>query len=178
MAAEKMSIPKFSGLTSEDPRKFLDSFESYCLVYNLNKEDADAKKVAAFHLKLSGPALIWFRSLKPAAGTERNWEFVESQFLARYINVKNNPVLLAGAELFQQLKLSPTQAIEEYHAQVLEKGQRLGKSEKDILLKFVSGLPQQLGFYICARPWTCRPASSTNRSPNWGGARLSSQDNS
>lgn len=148
---EKVSIPKFSGLTSEDPSKFLDSFRSYSLLYNLDKEEADARKVAAFHLKLTGPALIWFQSLQPPDGETKAWPFVERQFLAKYVDLTDNPALLAEAELFDQLTLSPSQPLEEYHSILVEKGLRLGKPAKDLLQKFVAGLPQQLGFYVRAR---------------------------
>ena len=151
MAMDKVTIPKFTGLTTEDPQKFLDNFRSYSLLYNLNGEDMDARKVAAFHLKLAGPALIWCNSLTPPDDQTKSWSFVEKEFLAKYINVQNNPVLLAEAELFQQLRLAPGQPIEEFHSLLVEKGVRLGKTPWDILLKFVSGLPQQLSFYVRAR---------------------------
>ena len=154
VAAEKLTIPKFTGLSSDDPSRFLDSFHSYSFLYNLNSEDDDARKIAAFHLKLSGPALVWFQSLKTAEGKDKIWKFVEAQFRDRYVDVKDNPVLLAEAELFYQMWLTPSQPLEEDHAQLVEKGERLGNSSKDILLKFIGGLPQQLGFYVRARDLT------------------------
>ena len=52
MAADKITISKFTGLSTEDPIRFLDSFESYSLLYNLDGDKA--RKLAAFHLRLSG----------------------------------------------------------------------------------------------------------------------------
>ena len=149
MAAEKISIPKFSGLSSEDPKKFLETFQSYSLLYN--PEGDDARKLAAFHLRLSGPALIWFQTISVPEDQAKTWKVVHDAFLTKYINIDNNPVLLAEAELFQQMTLAPSQPLEEYHSLLVEKGTRLEKSARDILPKFIAGLPQQLGFFVRAR---------------------------
>ncbi len=50
-------IKKFSGYMTEDPTKFVDEFESYLTLSNV--DSADPKAIAAFHLHLQGPALVW-----------------------------------------------------------------------------------------------------------------------
>ena len=84
-------------------------------------------------------------------GQVKTWDMVKGAFLAKYINVANNPVLLAEEELFQQMKLALGQPLEEFHSLPLEKGSWLGKSSRDITLKFIAGLPQQLSFNVRAR---------------------------
>ena len=48
------------------------------------------------------------------------------------------------------LRLIQSQAIEDSHASVLDKGRKLCKSEVDMLNKFISGLPSQLAFFVRA----------------------------
>ena len=57
-------------------------------------------------------------------------------------------MLLTKAELFQQITLAPSQPLKEYHSLLVKKGTRLGKSARDILLRFIAGLPQQLEFFV------------------------------
>lgn len=72
------------------------------------------------------------------------------EFQKEYGNNINDPRLISEAAAFDNLKLSSTQAIEEFHSIVLEKGTRLGKSNRDMTNKFVNGLPSQLAFFIRA----------------------------
>lgn len=38
------------------------------------------------------------------------------------------------------------QPLEDFYSIILEKGKKLGKPERDLMNKFVDGLPQQLAF--------------------------------
>ena len=97
MATEKVSIPKCSDLSSEDPRKFLESFHSYSLLGGLYNLDGDSsRKLVAFHLRLAGLALVWFQTLP--RDPPRTWDRVHSAFQTKYIKVDNDPVLLAENE--------------------------------------------------------------------------------
>ncbi len=51
---------------------------------------------------------------------------------------------------FDNLRLQSHQAIEEFHSIVLEKGSRLGKTERDMTNKFLMGLPDRLAFFVRA----------------------------
>lgn len=42
------------------------------------------------------------------------------------------------------------QPLEDFYSIILEKGKKLGKPERDLMNKFVDGLPQQLAFYVRA----------------------------
>ena len=48
------------------------------------------------------------------------------------------------------MKLAPHQAIEDFHAIVLEKGRRLKESDMDLINKSVGELPPQLAFFVRA----------------------------
>ena len=160
---ENITIPKFSGLTTEDPSTFLGSFKSYSLD-NLDTKEADGRKVAAFHLKLSGPALIWYQSLQPEAGEDKNWALVEKQFLDKYISLKNNPVLLAESELFQQLSLSPTQRLEEYHSLLVEQGTTAREDRQGHTTAEVRCRPASAAGLLCTCPWPSRSPDSPHQS--------------
>ena len=143
----KISISKFKGLSGDNSEQFLNDFKSYI---TLHKLEEDERIVAAFQLHLEGPALTWFNNVKD---TERNtWDKLEPLFKKQYIDIDciTNPILLAETELFHQIKLAPQQPLEEYHALILDKGRRLKRSERDMLIKFVEGLPHQLAFFVRA----------------------------
>ncbi|KAJ8298554.1 hypothetical protein KUTeg_023897 [Tegillarca granosa] len=44
--------------------------------------------------------------------------------------------------------LQPAQSVEEFYCQHLRIGKKLGKSELDMLIKFVNGLPSKLCFFV------------------------------
>ena len=59
--AINVSISQFSGLSSAETTSFLSDFQSVCLLRNI---EADNRKIAMFHLHLTGPARIWYESLQ------------------------------------------------------------------------------------------------------------------
>ena len=58
---DRRTISQFSGFMHEDSENFLSEFESYLTLAAI--EITSPRAVAAFHLFLKGPALIWFNSL-------------------------------------------------------------------------------------------------------------------
>lgn len=136
-------LKKFSGYMHEDGPKFLSEFESFLTLSGVTD---DERIIAAFHLHLKGPALIWYHTLM----TKDSWPAVKAEFQKEFGNNINDPRLISEAAAFDNLKLSGTQAIEEFHSIVLEKGTRLGKTDRDMTNKFVNGLPSQLAFFIRA----------------------------
>lgn len=60
-------------------------------------------------------------------------------------------MMVAEAEIFDNLALQKHQQIEDYHRKVLEKGTKLKKTDRDIISRFVNGLPSQLAFFVRAR---------------------------
>ena len=127
----------------EDASKFMKEFDSYLTLSSIDEESPRA--IAAFHLHLSGPALIWFNNL----AVKDSWKTVKAAFMNEYCNVVNNLSLIAESVAFDNLKLGSTQAIEDFHSVVLDKGRRLHKSDTDMTNKFIAGLPSQLAFF-CA----------------------------
>ena len=141
------SIPKFSGYMHEDAMKFIHEFTSYLLLANVDTNSPQA--IAAFHLNLQGPALVWFQGLD--ALTMSTWDRIKTAFYDQFCSVEcNTPQRLAEEAAYQNLKLSPTQLIEDYHAVIVMKGRRLGKTEADMVSKFVNGLPDNLAYFVRA----------------------------
>lgn len=70
---------------------------------------------------------------------------LQEAFQNRYISKDIcDPSIIAESVIFDALTLDPTMAIETFHGQVLEKGSKLDKPERDLTSKFILGLPQQL----------------------------------
>ena len=138
------TIKHFGGFMHEDASKFMKEFDSYLTLSSIDEESPRA--IAAFHLHLSGPALIWFNNL----AVKDSWKTVKAAFMNEYCNVVNNPSLIAESVSFDNLKLGSTQAIVDFHSVVLDKGRRLHKSDTDMTNKFIAGLPSQLAFFVRA----------------------------
>jgi hypothetical protein len=142
----KIELTKFHGYTSENAQKFLDEFESFCTLQNLKD---NSRVIAAFHLHLKGPALVWFTALE--ASDKLSWTVVKEAFNAQYLSRSlYDPAIIAESAIFDALTLQPGAPIEGFHSQVLEKGSRLEKPERDLTAKFINGLPQQLAFFVRA----------------------------
>ena len=116
----------------EDGPKFLQEFESYL---TLSGVDQEQRIIAAFHLHLKGPARIWSHTLP----TRDNWATIKKSFNSEYGNNVNDPRLITEAATFDNLTLNAGQAIKEFHYLVLEKGTRLGKSDRDMSNKLING---------------------------------------
>lgn len=72
------AIKHFSGFMHEDAAKFLSEFESYLLLSAIDASSPRA--IAAFHLHLQGPAVIWFNNLT----VKDSWDNVKKAFLSEY----------------------------------------------------------------------------------------------
>ena len=140
-------IKKFSGYMHEDGPRFLKEFESYLTLSGIDFQPHNEQRViAAFHLHLKGPALTWFHTLPSG----HSWNNIKDAFSKEYGNNANDPRLISEAAAFDNLRLNTGQAIEEFHAIVLEKGTRLNKTDRDMTNKFINGLPSQLAFFVRA----------------------------
>ena len=146
MDTGRIALRKFYGYPSEDPDQFLLDFEAYCTFSRIVNDDC--RKVAAFQLHLQGPAQTWFCCLD--AEERCSWESVKTSFQDKYCIENNPPVLLVETEQFSSLHLSQSQQIEDYFSKILEKGKKISKSDQEILLKFIQGLPAQLAFFVRA----------------------------
>ncbi len=153
-----LHIETFSGLSTDTPAQFLKDFESYCLLGGICD---DRRRVAAFYLHLRGPARSWYTTIP--ADRQDTWACVRNAFSQRYISCPINGI--ADNHLFNTMCLSVSQALEEYHGELILLGSKLGKTDRDILLRFVDGLPDQLAFFVRAgHPQSCIEALNAAKS--------------
>ena len=168
-----IQIKKFDGYPEDDPVKFLNDFKA---LMRMNGVNDPVRMMSAFSLYLSGPAHTWLQGL---SGEEKScWSALEMAFTTYYINPnpKNNAVLYAEAQAFNDLELTSSMKIEDYYGQVLKKGKRLGKSPLDLMTKFIGGLPTQLRFFVQAgRPKDIEKAMQSARMGNACGYRDSTK---
>lgn len=108
---------QFSGLMAESGTDFLNEFEAYLVLVNI--EQSSPKSSAAFQLQLKGPALTWYMTLPK--GCKSNYDTLKPLFLQEY-NDNNSLALVAEEAMFSALRLNPNQQIEELHATILHKG--------------------------------------------------------
>lgn len=139
---------QFGGYPHENATDFLEEFESYAVLHNILSGE-DARKIAAFHLHLCGPARTWFNSL--VSTSKNTWETFKATFTTKYVTVDlRSPTLILESEAFDTLSLSQGQTIDDYYTQVLQKGKLLRKPDHEILIKFIRGLPHGLAFFVRA----------------------------
>lgn len=98
------SCRKFGGYSHEHASQFIAEFESYATLHYIKLYE-DSRKIAAFYLHLSGPALTWFNML--SSENKSSWRGFEKIFRKQFISVDwQSPSMLVESEVFENLKLS------------------------------------------------------------------------
>jgi hypothetical protein len=139
----------FFGYPHENGETFLNEFESFSTLHELDYEDDESRRLAAFHLHMKGSALTWYNGLQTNAETK--WNDVKTLFIDKYVRVGwQHPSVLIENEIFHNLSLKPGQNIEDVYCLLIEKGQLLSKPEHEIMAQFIKVLPEKLAFYIRA----------------------------
>ena len=150
-------------------RKFLEDFKAYATFQNLTNEK---RKIACFKLNLTGTAKLWFESL--GEFDNLRWNIIENSFINRFIrpNDKNQSDFFLEEQIFDCLKLAPNQKVEDFFTILNEKAVHLQKQDRDIMTKFINGLPSQLAFFVRAsNPQTSEEALTSARSGDAFGYR-------
>ena len=111
------NISQFSGFLHVDSNKFLAEFESHWTLAAI--EISSPSAVAALHLFLKGPALIWFNILP----VKDSWSTVRAAFDLEYCYILGSFSLIAESVAFDNLRLNQSQAIKD--ACILDKGPKL-----------------------------------------------------
>ena len=144
--SSKVNLDVFSGYSGENGQKFLDEFDSFCVLQGLTD---DRRTIAAFHLHLKGPALVWFNALN--SDLKSVWTLLRFAFINKYVTLDTfDSRTVAESALFDTMSLQDHQPLEGFHSDILEKGTRLQKPERDMIAKFINGLPHQLAFFVRA----------------------------
>lgn len=141
--SKAVHITKFAGHSHEDPIKFLDKLDSYLILHRIEMNATD-RRCAALQLHLTGPALSWYKRLDDQV--KYNWQALRNAFLQRY-NVMERTY---STGKFHSLNLKPAQRIEDFYSVVLNLGARLQFADREIMYRFIAGLPERLGFFVRA----------------------------
>ena len=75
-------LPKFEGLSSEDPINHLEAFEEICVALKASDVSDDDMKLRAFSFSLKDKAKDWYYSL--AAASITSWTALKKKFLDKY----------------------------------------------------------------------------------------------
>ncbi|CAN6567563.1 unnamed protein product [Malus baccata var. baccata] len=82
-------IPKFHGLSMEDPNKHLKEFEVVCSSMTPVNVDSNILKMKAFPFSLLEKAKDWLYELAP--GTVTSWESMQRAFLEKFSGIQQSP---------------------------------------------------------------------------------------
>ena len=141
-----MPLQTFSGLSNDNYDSFISNFNSLLLIKDITE---DKQVCAFFHLSLAGPARCWYNSLPN--DQKDTWAHLQVAFKTKYgADLSPVDIQVLSAE-FSNLVWKQGQELEEFYAAITSTGRLLKKSEAEMSVQFVSGLPQQLAFFVRAR---------------------------
>ncbi|XP_048252709.1 uncharacterized protein LOC125380964 [Haliotis rufescens] len=124
----------FTGKDTTHAAEWLDRF----LHFGNFKKWTDAQKVEVFPLFLKDSAYLWYKDLIPSLGEDIIiFDEVEKLFRDKYIHPTDRWALL---ESFVSRRLSPTEPIDTYLADLTQTASLLGKTDMDLMDAFVRGL--------------------------------------
>ena len=146
-------LTPFSG--SSSATTFIRDFNSYCIIEKITE---DKRKIASFSLYLKGPARGWFDDLDWDNDVElKKWATIEERFIDQYINSNSN--FYTETQLFESLKLHDSQKVDDFYSLLQEKARTLEKTDKELMMKFIYGLPDKLAYFVRAsNPHTSQEA--------------------
>lgn len=116
----------------------MDELDSYLNRHGI-KINATDRRCAALHLHLTGSVVV-DEQLK------YNWQALRNAFLQRYNDMERT--YSTDIEKFHSLTLKPVQRIDDFHSVVLNLRARLQLRDRDIIYRFIAGLPERLGFFV------------------------------
>ncbi|XP_071118331.1 uncharacterized protein [Haliotis cracherodii] len=124
----------FTGRDTTHAAEWLDRF----LHFGNFKKWTDAQKVEVFPLFLKDSAYLWYKDFIPSLGEDIIiFDEVERLFRDKYVHPTDRWALL---ESFVSRRLSPTEPIDTYLADLTQTASLLGKTDMDLMDAFVRGL--------------------------------------
>ena len=155
-----IKIKQYSGYKSEDHQEFMENLDAYFCANNI---DSDSRKIGIFRCYINGPAKTWFRYL--GNDQKDTWEHVETAFNQKFASELSSTERQLKSAEFLRLSWQQGQRLDDFCDNVISKGKALGKDDVELIAQFISGLPQQLAFFVRARnPDTLDQALETARS--------------
>ena len=124
-------LTPFSGNPQDNPEDFINSFKLSAEVLGWAKH----KQTAIFQMCLKNAPRMWFQQLDYITCTD-----IDKLMVAFMIRFKPLGLDWTKEASFQSLKQSPAETDQEFSNRVLERGTKIGKTEKDVLNRYIKGL--------------------------------------
>ena len=127
-------LQSFSGNPDQDPEEFINNFKLSAEVLGWLYD----KQPGIFHMCLQGAAKVWFQNLEHHTRTN-----IDKIFCAFLLRFKPLGLDWTREASFQPLRQMPQESAQQFANRVLEKGTKIGKSDKDLMNQFVRGLSNE-----------------------------------
>ena len=132
MPCDKLKLKEFTGSGASQGEIWFKKFE---LASQINEwKDEDCLLQLPYHL--SGAAASWYGSLD--AATKGNWPKLKKAFESFFL--QKEPAIVTEQKLMAR-KLQPGESLEDYLADIVELGARVGRDSSSLSSIFLNGLP-------------------------------------
>ena len=125
----------FSGLSHESAQEFLNQFENYAKLSDLD----DNEKIVVFNLLLRGLAKFWFEGL--SAQDKQTFDAIKTRFKDTYLSQSKNWIT---TQKLEGRKLATGEKVETYTQDVIQMGNNIGLTPKEQQSALIRGLTPKL----------------------------------
>ena len=125
----------FSGLSHESAQEFLNQFENYAKLSDLD----DNEKIVVFNLLLRGLAKFWFEGL--SAQDKQTFDAIKTRFKDTYLSQSKNWIT---TQKLEGRKLATGEKVETYIQDVIQMGNNIGLTPKEQQSDLIRGLTPKL----------------------------------
>ena len=148
MAFKRAIRPQlFHGFDEEDGREFLRNFEDFCSLEEVGPNQ-DAKKLNLFKLLMKGVASIWVTQLPDDA--YQTYDDLKRLFTVRYIDPFISGSRLSEEARLRSRRLKKSETIHALYTDLVLRGSKLGKTDRDLLTYFIDAVPTEYKTMIIA----------------------------
>lgn len=128
----------FNGRVSENPREWMNNFESYCKLNNIENEE----RILTFSLLIRAGAKNWFNNLKP--DDRSNWETIKDKFKIAYLDANK----WINTQRIENRRLQNNESCEKYITDVTDLALLVGMSDNELQKTLIRGLPHKLKWHV------------------------------
>ena len=125
----------FSGLSHESAQEFLNQFENYAKLSDLD----DDEKIVVFNLLLRGLAKFWFEGL--SVQDKQTFDAIKTRFKDTYLSQSKNWIT---TQKLEGRKLATGEKVETYIQDVIQMGNNIGLTSKEQQSALIRGLTPKL----------------------------------
>ena len=148
MAFKRAIKPRlFHGFDEEDGREFVRAFEDFCSLEEVGEEQEE-QKLKLFKLLMRGVASVWVTQLPEEA--YRNYDELKALFTKRYIDPFISGSRLSEETRLRSRKLQKSETVYALYTDLVTRGSKLGKTDRDLLTYFIDAVPNEYKTMIIA----------------------------